>query len=58
MSRLDLVEFDTKHRHRHSFLFMLEYSKTPYIRTLNFLGQAAIGSYLAITISNIRLSGS
>ena len=31
------------------------YSKNPYIRTLNLEGQAAIGSYLMITNSNIRL---
>ena len=31
------------------------YSKYLYIRTLNFEGQAAIGSYLMITNSNIRL---
>ena len=30
-------------------------SKNPYIRTLNFQGQAAIGSYLMSTNSNIRL---
>ena len=30
-------------------------SKNPYVRTLNFEGQAAIGSYLMITNSNIRL---
>ena len=29
-----------------------------YIRTLNFQCQAAVGSYLVIMISNIRLSGS
>ena len=34
------------------------YSKNPYIRNLNFEGQAAVGSYLMITISNIRLLGS
>ena len=28
------------------------------VRTLNFEGQAAIGSYLMITYSNIRPSGS
>ena len=33
-------------------------TKNPYIRTFNFQGQAAVGSYLMITISNIRLSGS
>ena len=31
------------------------YSKDPYIRTLNCQDQAAIGSYLVIAISNIRL---
>ena len=35
-----------------------KYSKNTYIRTLNFHGQAAVGSYLMIMISNIRLSGS
>ena len=34
------------------------YSKNPYIRTLNFNSQAADGSYLMITNSNIRLLGS
>ena len=34
------------------------YSKNPCIRTLNFEDQAAVGSYLVITISNIRLLGS
>ena len=29
------------------------YSKNPYVRTLNFEGQAAIGSYLMTTHSNI-----
>ena len=31
------------------------YSKNPHIRTLNFQDQVAIGSYLMITNSNIRL---
>ena len=39
-------------------LNMGEYSKNPYIRTLNFEGKAAIGSYLMITISEIRMLGS
>ena len=34
-----------------------QYSKNPYIRTLNFESQAAVGSYLMIMISNIRLYG-
>ena len=34
------------------------YSKNPYIRALNFESQAAVGSYLLIANSNIRLSGS
>ena len=34
------------------------YSKNPYIRTLNFEGQAAVGSYLMITNANIKLLGS
>ena len=33
------------------------HSKNSHIRTLNFEGQAAAGSYLMTTISNIRLSG-
>ena len=33
------------------------YSKNLYIRTLNFEGQAVVGSYLMITNSNIRLLG-
>ena len=37
---------------------IFKYSKNPYIRTLNFEGQAADGSYLMITISNTRLLGS
>ena len=37
---------------------LLGYSKNPYVRTLNFQGQAAVGSYFVITISNIRLLGS
>ena len=36
----------------------LSYSKNPYIKTLNFQGQAAVGSYLMIIISNSRLVGS
>ena len=32
------------------------YSKTPYKRTSNFKGQAAIGSYLMVTNPNIRLN--
>ena len=36
----------------------MEYSKNPNVRTLNFQGQAEVGSYLVITISNIRLLGS
>ena len=36
----------------------LWYSKNSYIRTLNFEGQAAVGSYLMITNSNFRLIGS
>ena len=36
----------------------LQYSKNPYIRTLNFEDQAAIGSYLMIVNSSIRLLGS
>ena len=31
------------------------YSENPYIRTLNFEGQAAISSYSMIKNSNIRL---
>ena len=34
------------------------YGKNPYIRTLNFEGQASVGCSLMITISNIRLLGS
>ena len=34
------------------------YSKNRYIRTSNFEGQAAIGSYLMNTNPNIRLLGS
>ena len=30
-----------------------KYSKNPYIRTLNFEGQAAVGSYLMIVNSNM-----
>ena len=37
------------------YLYELRYSKNPYIRTLNFEGQAAIGSYSMITNSNIKL---
>ena len=36
----------------------LVYSKNLHIRTLNFEGQAAVGFYLMITNSNIRLLGS
>ena len=35
-----------------------EYRNNPYTRTLNFEGQAAVGSSLMITNSNIRLLGS
>ena len=45
---LDKVEFKN----------VLLYSKNPYIRTLNFEGKAAVGSYLMITNSNVRLLGS
>ena len=33
------------------------YGKNPHIRTLNFEGQAAVGSYLMIMNLNIRLLG-
>ena len=33
------------------------YRKNPHIRTLNFEGRAAVGSYLVITISIIKLLG-
>ena len=39
-------------------LRILKYSKNREIRTLNFEGQVAVGSYLMITNSNIRLFGS
>ena len=39
-------------------LVAAEHSKNPYIRTFNFGSQAAIGSCLMITYSNIKLSGS
>ena len=32
----------------------IRYSENPYIKTLNFEGQAAVRSCLVITISNIR----
>ena len=34
------------------------YSKNPYIRVLNFEGQAPVGSYIMIKNPNIRLLGS
>ena len=40
------------------YLQCLRYSKNPYIRTLNFKGQAAVGSYMMITDPNIRVLGS
>ena len=49
----------TYHCNRYRNLFstsssIIYYSKNSYIRTLNFEGQAANGSYLVIMISNIR----
>ena len=44
-----------------NFLFYLDtffdYSKDPYVTTLNFAGQAAVGFYLMITNAKIRVLG-
>ena len=45
------------HKYYRSENFQL-YSKNKFLGTLNFEGQAAIGSYLMIMNSNIRLLGS
>ena len=65
MSKIGLFEFSKNcvdlHAGSHDgeqLNAQFSYSKNSYIRTLNFEGQAAVGSYLMIMNSNIRLSDS